>query len=242
MAYELYYWPNIQGRGEFIRLALEEAGADYIDVARRPKREGGGTSALMAFLEDDEASHPPFAPPFLKDGDAVIAQSANILLYLGTRLSLAPRAESERLWVHQLQLTIADLVDEVHDTHHPITVNLFYEDQKKEAKKRAAEFISSRLPKFLGYFEQVLTQNPRRSGFMAGARLSYADLSMFQMMEGLRYAFPKAMQRLEPDYPGLVELHGKVAQRPNIAAYLASDRRLPFSEEGIFRHYKELDV
>ncbi|MBI1889344.1 MAG: glutathione S-transferase [Burkholderiales bacterium] len=242
MAYELYYWPNIQGRGEFIRLALEEAGTDYIDVARLPKHSGRGMPALLHYLADAESIQPPFAPPFLKDGDFVIAQTANILFYLGTRLGLAPRAEHERLWAHQLQLTVADLISEVHDTHHPIASSLYYEDQKKEAKKRAADFIAKRLPKYLAYFTQVLEQNPRRGGFMVGGRLSYVDLSMFQIIEGLRYAFPKAMQRLEPEHSGLTRLHDRVAERPNIAAYLASDRRLPFSEEGIFRRYRELDT
>jgi len=241
MAYELYYWPEIQGRGEFVRLALEEAGADYVDVARLPARQGGGTAAMMQLMEPDASGRFSFAPPFLKDGDVLIGQTANILLYLGGRLGLAPRDEAGRLWTHQLQLTIADLVVEAHDTHHPISVNLFYDDQKKEAKKRAKEFIDSRIPKFLDYFEQVHAANPRRSGFMVGAKLTYVDLSMFQIIEGLRYAFPRAMQRLEPEYPRLVELHDHARERPNIAAYLASARRLPFSEEGIFRHYPELE-
>jgi glutathione S-transferase len=241
MTYELYYWPDIQGRGEFVRLALEEAGAEYIDVARMPKRAGRGMPALLRFLEDEKSAYPPFAPPFLKAGDLVIGQTASILLYLGTRLGLAPRTEAGRLWIHQLQLTVADLVTEVHDTHHPIASNLYYEEQKKEAKKRAADFTGNRLPKFLGYFEQVLEQNPRRGGFMVGGRLSYVDLSMFQVIEGLRYAFPKAMGRLESRYQGLTALHDHVALGPRIAAYLASERRVPFSQEGIFRHYRELD-
>ncbi len=241
MHYELYYWPTIQGRGEFIRLALEEAGADYVDVARLPAREGGGVTAMLKLLAAGASGNPSFAPPFLKAGEQVIGQTANILLYLGARLGLSPKAEAGRLWVHQLQLTIADLVAEVHDTHHPIASSLYYEDQKKEAKKRAADFIASRLPKFFGYFEQVLANNPGRGGFMAGSRLTYVDLSIFQVIEGLRYAFPRAMSDLEKDCPGLVILHDRVAQRPRIAAYLASKRRLPFNEEGIFRHYRELD-
>jgi glutathione S-transferase len=241
MAYELYYWPGIQGRGEFIRLALEEAKAEYIDVARLPKRQEKGMSAMLEFLEDSTSSHPPYAPPFLKDGAIVIAQTANILLYLGSRLGLAPRAEAGKLWAHQLQLTIADLVTEAHDTHHPIAGRMYYEEQKKEAKKRAADFIATRLPKFLAYFNQVLEKNPKGKKYMVGSKLSYVDLSLFQMIEGLRYAFPKAMQRNEADYVSLIELHDRVAARPNIAAYLISKRRLPFNEEGIFRHYRELD-
>lgn len=241
MAYELYYWPEIQGRGEFVRLALEEAGADYVDVARLPARQGGGAAAMMRLLEPGQSGRFSFAPPFLKDGELLIGQTANILLYLGARLGLAPRDEAGRLWTHQLQLTVADLVAEAHDTHHPLSVNLYYEDQKKEARKRAKDFIDRRMPKFLGYFEQVLSANPRGNRFMVGARLSYADLSMFQMIEGLRYAFPRAMARLEPDFPRLTDLHGRVREGPNISAYLASKRRLPFSEEGIFRHYPELE-
>ncbi|NHZ95498.1 glutathione S-transferase [Massilia sp. CCM 8734] len=235
MTYELYYWPTIQGRGEFVRLALEEAGAAYVDVGRQKN----GADKVAAELAVQAA--PAFAPPFLKAGALTIGQTANILLYLGARHGLAPRAEAGRLWTHQLQLTIADLVNEAHDTHHPVGVSLYYEDQKKEAKRRAADFVGNRIPKFLSYFEGVLQQPKRRGGFLVGTRLSYADLSMFQVMEGLRYAFPKAMKRLEGDYPGLVALHERVAQRPNIAAYLASKRRIAFNEDGIFRHYPELD-
>jgi glutathione S-transferase len=161
---------------------------------------------------------------------------------LGARHGLAPRAEAGRLWAHQLQLTIADLVNEAHDTHHPISTALYFEEQRKEAKKRAAQFIDNRIPKFLGYFERVLCDPGHRPGFMVGARLSYVDLSMFQVIEGLRYAFPRAMQRIEPHYPALAALHDMVAQRPNIAAYLASKRRIAFNEDDIFRHYPELDI
>ncbi len=241
MIWELYYWPNIQGRGEFVRLALEEAGAVYVDVVRLPVRQGGGTAGMLALLEEGAAGRLPFAPPFLKEGNLVLGQTANILLYLGTRLGLAPKAEAGRLWVHQLQLTVSDLVAEAHDVHHPLSVNQYYEEQKKEAKKRATDFINSRLPKFLDYFEQVLALNPRGSRFLVGARLSYADLSIFQVIEGLRYAFPRAMARQEENWPRLLELHGRVRERPRLAIYLASKRRLPFSEEGIFRHYPELD-
>jgi glutathione S-transferase len=235
MTYALYYWPTIQGRGEFVRLALEEAGLPYVDVARQKK----GVDALMAAMND--SATPPFAPPFLKAGELVIAQTANILQFLGARHGLAPRAEAGRLWTHQLQLTIADFINEVHDTHHPVGVSLYYEDQKKEAKRRSAGFIAERIPKFLGYFEDVLQANDKRGGYMVGARLSTVDLSLFQVMEGLRYAFPKAMQRIGPRYPGPLALRGMVAERPNIAAYLASKRRIAFNEEGIFRHYPELD-
>jgi glutathione S-transferase len=238
MRYELYYWPDIQGRGEFIRLALEDAGSDYADVARLPSR---GIPALMRFLEDRAIKHAPFAPPFLKAGNLVIGQTANILLFLGPRLGLVPKKEESRLWAHQLQLTIADWVGEVHDTHHPISGGLYYREQKREAKRRALDFTSQRLPKFLDYFEQLLVRNPKGDDYLVGKAVSYADLSMFQMMAGLRYAFPRAMTRLEPSHPRLVALHANISARRRIAAYLSSDRRLPFNRQGIFRHYSELD-
>ena len=238
MRYELYYWPTIQGRGEFVRLALEEAGADYVDVARVPGK-GGGVPAMMKFLDGTRIEHPPFAPPFLKAGKLLIGQTANILLFLGMREGLAPRQDANRLWVHQLQLTIADLVVEVHDTHHPISANLYYEDQRREAKQRADDFLKRRLPRFLGYFEGVLGGSG--GPYLLGRRLTYADLSLFQIVAGLRYAFPKAMRRQERKAPRMVALHDRVALRPRIAAYLASERRIPFNEQGIFRRYPELD-
>ena len=238
MRYELYYWPEIQGRGEFVRLILEDAGADYIDVARLPKR---GMAAMMRFMESRSVEHPPFAPPFLKAGKLVIAQTANILFYLGPRLRLVPKDEASRLWAHQLQLTIADWVGEAHDTHHPISGGLYYEEQKQEAKRRAADFRDNRLPKFLDYFEQILKRNPKGAEYLVSKSVSYVDLSLFQMIAGLRYAFPRTMAKLKPEYPRIVALHDRVSVRPRLAAYLASPRRLPFNQQGIFRHYPELD-
>jgi glutathione S-transferase len=237
MRYELYYWASIQGRGEFIRLALEEAGAPYADVARTD----GGEDRMLALLEDTALACPPFAPPFLKSGKRLIGQTANILLFLGERHGLAPKSEAGRLWTHQLQLTLADLVAEAHDTHHPIAGGLYYEDQRPEAKRRAADFVKNRLPKFFRYFERVLTSNPSGPVHLVGARLTYADLSLFQVVAGLYYAFPKGMARTAKRYPHVMALHARVAARPRIAAYLASDRRLPFNQQGIFRHYAELD-
>lgn len=234
MRYELYYWPEIQGRGEFVRLALEAAGADYVDVARR---RGQGVGAMMRMM--DSAARPPYAPPFLKAGKLVIAQTALILHYLGPRLRLVPRSEADRLWAHQLQLTITDLVLEIHNTHHPISNALYYEDQKPAAKRYAEEFWRNRVPKLLGYFEGVLEQ--ARGPYVFGRKLSYVDLSLFQIVDGLRYAFPKRMKRFEKEIPRLVALHDHVAERPRIAAYLQSERRIPFNEWGIFRAYKELD-
>ena len=235
MRYELYYWPMIQGRGEFVRLALEEAGADYVDVARRKD----GMAAMMKLMEQEQAKRPPFAPPFLKAGRRVIGQTANILLFLGARHGLAPKADAGRLWAHQLQLTIADFVVEIHDSHHPIASGLYYEDQKKEAKRRTEDFRNSRVPKYLGYFDDVIA----RSGgpFLLGRRLTYPDLSLFQIVAGLRYALPKMMKRVEKKHPHVVEVHERVAKRPRISAYLASERRIPFNEMGIFRYYAELD-
>jgi glutathione S-transferase len=241
MRYELYYWPSIQGRGEFVRLALEEAGADYVDVARLTGR-GKGVPALMRFLENRTIERPPFAPPFLRAGELVIAQTANILSYLGPRLGLVPMAEAGRLWANQLQLTVTDFLLEIHDTHHPIAGSLYYRQQEPESRRRAKYFTRDRLPKFLEYFETVLERNSSRRGYMVGRSLTYVDLSMFQLIAGLRYAFPRMMAKVERGIPGLVALHDKVDARPNIAAYLVSGRRIPFNQNGIFRHYPELDA
>jgi glutathione S-transferase len=241
MKYELFYWPHIQGRGEFIRLALEEGAADYIDVGRLPDSEGGGRAAVSRLLEQAADGRTPFAPPILRAGKLVVSQTANVLQYLGPRLGLVSKAEAVRLWAHQLQLTIADFLVEAHDVHHPIAKSLYYEDQKPEALRRAADFRTLRLPKFLGYFERVLEANANGSGYMIGKSLSYVDLSMFQMMSGLDYAFPRAMARAKPAHPRLTALHQRVQGRPRIAAYLKSARRIPFNERGIFRHYPELD-
>jgi glutathione S-transferase len=233
MRYELYYWPTIQGRGEYVRLALEEAAASYRDVAREP----GGMAAMSEMMEAGDT--PPFAPPFLKAGKLLIGQTAAILFYLGGRLGLAPKTEAGQLWVHQLQLTITDFVVEIHDTHHPLGPTLYYEDQRAPAKKRTAEFWNERVPKFLGYYEDIL--NDSGGSFITGRRLTYVDLSLFQIVDGLRYAFPQRMTAFERRIPGLVDLHDRVAARPNIKAYLESERRIAFNEDGIFRHYKALD-
>lgn len=241
MAYELHYWPMILGRGEFVRLALEQAGADYVDVARQPVEAGGGIAAMMDRLED-EPIRPPFAPPFLKDGDRVIGQTAAILLYLGPRLGLVGADEADRIWTHQIQLTIADMVAEAHDTHHPVGVGLYYEDQRPEARRRAEDFCKNRIPKFLDWFERVLTRNPAGPEHLVGGAVSYADTSLFQLVEGLRYAFPKAAARALAQTPHVVAHAERIGRLPRIAAYRASERCLPFNEEGIFRHYPELDA
>jgi glutathione S-transferase len=238
-SYELFYWPGIQGRGEFIRLALEDAGAPYVDVARRSAREGGGVPALMKLLKGGGPGPLPFAPPFLRRGKLVIAQTTNILLYLAPELGLVPEGEPARLTAHGLALTLADLVTEAHNVHHPIGPGLYYEDQKDAARRAAVSFRAERIPKVLGYFEQVLEHAGGRH--MLGRKHSYVDLSMFQVIEGLLYAFPATMRRITKTVPRLLALRTRVAARPRIAAYLASDRRIPFNDNGIFRHYPELD-
>jgi glutathione S-transferase len=241
MIYELYYWPSIQGRGEFVRLALEEAGAAYVDVAREGP-SGAGMKRMLRVLKDKGETRPPFAPPFLKAGRLVVGQTANILQYLGLRHALAPRDEAGRIWANQLQLTVTDFVAEIHDTHHPIASGLYYADQKPEARRRAADFLDNRAPKFLGYFENVLARNSRSKRYLVGASLSYVDLSLFQLIAGLSYAFPRAMKQAARRHRGLFALHARVQERPRIASYLASPRRIAFNQEGIFRHYPELDA
>lgn len=234
MAYELFYWPTIQGRGEFVRLLLEDVDADYVDVIREPEAEGGGRDALLALLE--ETGH--FAPPILRDGDTVVSQTPLIMDYLGAKHGLAPADETGRREALRLSMLLADFLVEAHDVHHPLAKEFYYEDQRAEALRRAPSFRDTRLPKFLGYFERTIAAN---GGKLVGGALSHADFSLFQMIEGLRYAFPVAMARLEPDYPGVVALHAEIAARPGVSSYLASDRRIPFNEHGIFRHYPELD-
>jgi len=235
MVYELYYWPSIQGRGEFVRLALEEAGAKYVDIARGDK---GGRDSVSNIL-DGGGKTPPFAPPILKAGSLYISHVANILMFLGARHKLAPKAEAGRIWANSLQLTFTDFISEIHDTHHPIASGLYYHDQKKEAKRRTEDFLANRAPKYLGYFEDVLKRNGGKH--LIGRSLTYPDLSLFQTITGLRYAFPKAMKNIEKDIPLSVALRDAVERRPRIAAYLASPRRIEFNEYGIFRHYPELD-
>jgi glutathione S-transferase len=242
MIYELYYWPGIQGRGEFVRLALEEGGAEYLDIALLSEAQGGGVPAMAKFLDGAEVARPPFAPPFLKAGRRLIGQSANILLFLGPRLGLAPRDAGGRLWTHQLQLTLADFVVEIHDTHHPIGGGLYYGEQKAAAGRRSRDFLARRLPKFLGYFERVAARNPDSGKWLACDRLTYADLSLAQVVAGLRYAFPNAARKALRACPRLRALHDAVFARPRISRYVASGRRLAFNNDGIFRRYPELDA
>jgi glutathione S-transferase len=235
MHYELFYWP-IQGRGEFARLVLEDAGADYEDVTR----SRDGMRRMQEIVAGRAPELLPFAPPFLRAGDVWMAQSALITMFLGEQLGLAPTSEPGRYAARTIMLTISDLIDEVHDTHHPIAVDKYYEDQKREAQLRATSFRSKRLPKFLGYLERILERNG--TGVLVGDQVTYVDLCAFQIIEGLNYAFPRTLHQLHDKVPRLLALHDRVAQRPRISAYLASDRRYPFSEHGIFRNYPELDA
>lgn len=235
--YELYYWPTIQGRGEFIRLLLEDVGADYVDVVRKPESEGGGIPALRNFLDAPDHAKPPFAPPILKDGDTLVTQTPLIMDYLGVRHGLAPENENERRRALELSMLLADFLVEAHDVHHPLAKEFYYEDQQDEALRRAPSFRELRIPKFCGYCEHLLQSD----GFLVGGACTHPELSLFQIVEGMRYAFPKTMAMLEPDYPAVIALHDRIATRPGVAAYLASDRRIPFNEHGIFRHYPELE-
>lgn len=235
MTYELYYWTGIQGRGEYVRLALAEAGADWRDIAR--EKGDGVIEALAAQIET-----PSFAPPVLKHGEVIVGQVSAILFYLGEQLDLAPREQRLKLWTQQIQLTIADFVVEAHDAHHPLGAGAYYEEQKPEAKRRAQEFREQRVPKFLGWFETILERNPKGPEFLVGEKLTYADLSLFQIVGGMDYAFPKLMARIGGDYPKLRALHERVKARPNIASYLASDMRLAENNDDLFRHYPELDA
>lgn len=242
MIYELYYWPGIQGRGEFVRLALEATATPYVDIALLPERQGGATRALLRALNDRTLKHPPFAPPFLKAGRQVIGQTANILLFLGERLGIAPRGAADRLFAHQVQLTIADFIVEIHDTHHPVGGGRYYEEQKPESLRRSKEFRESRMPKYLAYFERLIKRNQPGGTWMVGSKMSYVDLSMAQVVAGLRYAFPLASGKALRACPRLRTLHDQVFGRARIKQYLASGRRLAFNNDDIFRHYPELDA
>ncbi|MEJ6023335.1 glutathione S-transferase [Ramlibacter sp. PS4R-6] len=238
MAYELFYWPGIQGRGEFVRLALEAAGAKYVDVALEAK----GLQRMQKLMADPKLARPPFACPFLVDGKKIIGQTPLILHYLGPKLGLAGTSEADRLWAHQVQLTLADFAVEAHDVHHPVGSSLYYEDQKPESKRRAQQFREIRLPKFMQWFETILERNAKpRIPRLVGSRLSYPDLSLYQVVEGLRYAFPKASAKVLRKTPRVLALHEHVAGNPRIAAYVTSDRRVRPNEDDLFRNYPELD-
>lgn len=236
--YELFYWPFLPGRGEFPRLVLEDAGVDYVDVARLPESEGGGMPALMAMREDAGAAVQPFAPPILRVGDLVIGQTAVICEFLAERHGLAPDSEPGRLAARQLMLTLLDVVDEAHDTHHPLTSALAYEEQEEAAAVAGRAFAGERLPGWLDYLERIASKSDH---WLIGDRATYVDLALFQLVEGLDYAFPRAMAAHASRADAVLAIRDRVAARPRLAAYLASERRLPFNEDGIFRRYPALD-
>ncbi len=238
MSLRLIYWPVLQGRGEPVRLLLEDAGLEYVDVARLPEDEGGGFASILAYRRGEVDGFLPYAPPILEDGSLRIAQTANILMYLAQRYELLPPGEHVPWQLNQLMLTVMDVFAEAHDTHHPVSAALYYEDQKTEAVAAATAFVRERLPAYAAYFERVL----ERSGgpFVLGDVCTYVDLSLFQLAEGLAFAFPRAFAAVErPRWARVVE---RVRARERVAAYLASERRLPFNADGIFRAYPELDV
>ncbi len=241
MGYELYYHASIQGRGEFVRLALEEGGASYTDIGRQLAEQGGGQQAVLAMMGDAGGDRPPFAPPILKDGDYLVSHTANILMYVGNHIGLAPADEQQRHWLHGLQLTITDFIKDVHDTHHPLSNALFYEEQKDEAAAANEKFHELRVPKYFGYFEIVIARNSSASGWLVGDALSYGDTSIYHLVEGMNYAWPKRWASVAGNYPGMCQIRNRVAARPNIQSYLASERRIPFNTNGVFRHYPELD-
>jgi glutathione S-transferase len=234
MSYDLWYWPGIQGRGEFVRLVLEGAGIPYRDRARED-----GAEALIKDMHG-RGGFGPFAPPYLVDGDFAIAHVAHILAWLTDKHSLGSGRLETDLQLIQLQLTITDLVAEVHDVHHPVGAAKYYHEQKDEALIAAGSFRDARMPKYLGYFEGALAVN--EGPFVLGDKWSHVDTSLFQLVEGLSYAFPRRMAALKDDYPRLHAVRDAIAGIDRVAAYLASDRRISFSEDGVFRHYPELDA
>jgi glutathione S-transferase len=233
MTYDLWYWTGIPGRGEFVRLALEAGGIPYRDRARED-----GDDSLMEDMAR-RAAVAPFAAPYLVAGDLCIAQTANILLFLGDR-HLGPKDEAGRHAAQTLQLTIADMVAEAHGVHHPVASGLYYRDQKAEAARAADAFREARMPKYLSWFERTLESGG--GPWLLGQAWTYADTSLFQLLEGLAYAFPKRMATLAPDMKRITALRERVRDLPALADYLRSERRLPFNEDGLFRHYPELDA
>ena len=236
--YELIYWPMLQGRGEYVRLVLEDAGVPYIDRAR--EAGDAGLELVAEYLRGRAPGFRTFAPPVLKHGDLIVAQTPVICRYLGRRHGLAPLDESGDLHAQQLQLTIADLVTEAHDTHHPLGKSRYYSEQTNEAVAAARQFLEHRLPGFISYFEAILADNGGE--VLVGKDFSYVDLAIFQTLAGLEYAFPNGYAEVMRDAPGLAELRRRVVSRPRLAEYLSSTRRIAFNEDGIFRRYPELDL
>jgi glutathione S-transferase len=231
MSYQLWYWPSIPGRGEFVRLALEAAEIEYEDMAREQ-----GAEALIADLQGRGGIR-PFAPPYLVDGELCIGQTAHILAFLADRHDFGAGELEVDLQLIQLQLDITDIVAEVHNVHHPVAAALYYQDQMDAAYEAARHYRDQRLPKYLDHFEAALEENG--GPCVLGDRWTHVDTSLFQLMEGLDYMFPNRMREL--DYPRLELCRQAMMEIAGVEQYLASDRRLSFNEDGIFRFYPELD-
>ena len=233
MSYQLWYWPSIPGRGEFVRLFMEAGELEYTDMAREQSAD--------ALVEDMHAREgiQPFAPPYLVDEDVTIGQTALILLYLSDKEGLGSGDLATDLKLMQLQMDIADLVEEVHSTHHPVASSQYYADQMDAAYDKAEDFRANRIPKYLIHFDNALAASG--GPFVLGEQWSHVDTSLFQVMEGLDYAFPRYMAEMQGSWPHLEALQAAVPEIEGVAAYLASENRMEFNEDGIFRHYEELD-
>ncbi|TAQ89053.1 hypothetical protein B7494_g2622 [Chlorociboria aeruginascens] len=243
--YELIYYTGVPGRGEHVRLMLEEAGVPYEDTQFLSFDEA--RKNVTSWLAGGEHGNPPyFAPPLFKHGDLVISQTPNILLYLGPKLGLAGSRENDLYKINALALTALDLLcNEVHDTHHPIAVMLTWEEQKGESKRRSKYWVQNRLPTVLAYWQRVLENEERGSGlWLLGDIFTYADLVLFQCLDGTNYSFPKAIKQARETgkYDKVFKLYEDVKARPNIAQYLASNRRQKEQDWGIYRHYDDNDV
>ena len=232
MTLQLWYWPDIPGRGEFIRVALEAAEVEYADMAREKGAE--------ALLEDmaSRSGIAPLAPPYIIDGDLCLGQTAHILAVLADRYGFGAGELATDLQLIQLQLDVSDIVAEVHAVHHPISGALYYRDQMDAAYEAAQHFRETRIPKYLDHFEQALAVNC--GPCVLGDHWTHVDTSLFQLLEGLDYMFPSRMAEL--DYPRLALCREAVMEIDGIDAYLGSERRLAFNEDGLFRHYPELDA
>lgn len=123
----------------------------------------------------------------------------------------------------------------------------YYEDQKTEALRFSKEFRKDRIPKFFGYFNKALKYNKAKGAsgkYLVGDKLTYADTTLFHVIDGVSYAFPTRVEELKAEGAGFEELwafYEGIKAEENIKSYLESDRRLAY-KNGIFRYYAELDV
>ena len=197
---------------------------------------------MLALLHGEGTSHIPFAPPFLRDGGVIVSHAAAILLYPGRADRTRANRRRTGAYGRTRYRAITDIVAEVYNSHHPIDADKWFHEQKDAAIARAAVFRRDRMPKYsFGWFERLLAANPAGVDHLVGGFVTYADLSLFQLVEGLRFAFPLASERTLARLPRVTALHKAMAERPRLKAYLASERRVPFKETGIFRRYPELD-